>query len=398
MFFSFFFILFYLLIFFKNKRKLKILDLNLSIDLKKRVKIIQETISIFRQIRINNIKKYFFEIFKSKDKAVREHSFHMGFISSFPRLVIEGVAIIFIAFVSYYLVKLKSFDEEEILALIATMVFAASRLLPSIQKVYQSYVSLAGVRKVAFDVSSMLQKNIYSEQQKIKENKIRFNHKINIENLDFNYTEEESNKIFQNLNLEINKNSIIGIYGKTGSGKSTLIDLLVGLIQPNKGEIKIDGVSIFNNLQDWNQKISYVDQNITLVDSSIRENIAIGVEIENINEKKIIEASKLAQLEEFVETLENKYNTIIGERGIRLSGGQIQRIGIARALYANSELIILDESTNALDFFTEDKIIKSIRSLKTNKTIIIISHKMNTLKDCEKVYEIKNKNIFESKI
>ena len=208
----------------------------------------------------------------------------------------------------------------------------------------------------------------------------------------------EGKNILEDVNLSIKKNSIIGILGKTGSGKTTLIDIISGLLMPTKGEIYIDDKLLKNSLQSWHKKISYIDQSVTLIDASLIENIALGHKYNEIDKEIINEVLEKSQSKEFVNNLPQKYNTLVGERGIRLSGGQIQRIGIARALFKNSELLILDEPTSSLDNTTENLVIDGINKLKREKTIILISHNKSTLKNCDRIFEIKDQKIFEVQI
>ena len=189
------------------------------------------------------------------------------------------------------------------------------------------------------------------------------------------------------INLIVNKGEKIGLIGETGSGKSTLIDLILGLIEPLNGSINVDGVNINKNIQGWQRNIGYVPQTIFLSDDTLRNNIAFGIKEDEIDESRVSEALASSQLDTFVSSLEDGVNTKVGERGVRPSGGQRQRIGIARALYNNPNLLVFDEATSSLDYETENEIISTINILK-NKTIIIIAHRLNTLKHCNAIYEL----------
>ena len=220
--------------------------------------------------------------------------------------------------------------------------------------------------------------------------KLEFNKIINIKNLKFSYKNSEK-KILNNINLEIRKNDCIGIIGESGAGKSTFIDVLMGLNKPTKGEITLDDVNILQNRRGWQKMIGYVPQSIYLIDESIKKNIAFGEDDVNIG--KLNQVLKQSGLEQFVENLANKENTIIGEKGAKISGGERQRIAIARSLYKNPDLIIFDEATSSLDLETEKKVLETIKHLKEEKTLIIISHRMNTLNYCNKIYELKDGNL-----
>ena len=190
----------------------------------------------------------------------------------------------------------------------------------------------------------------------------------------------------------------LGITGVPGVGKSTFIDLLIGLLDPSEGQILIDGFDLKKIKKNWQKQIGYIPQESYLIDDTIKANIAFGVKENDLNNKRLIDCIKLAELEEFIKTLPDKENTLVGDRGTRLSGGQKQRIGIARSLYFNPKILIFDEPTSSLDTNTEDLVIDAINELKEEKTIILISHRINALKDCDKIFEVKNKKITEVKI
>jgi ABC-type multidrug transport system fused ATPase/permease subunit len=216
---------------------------------------------------------------------------------------------------------------------------------------------------------------------------LNFNKNITIENISFYY--DEKIKILNDISFEILKKDKVGIVGSTGSGKSTLVDLFTGLLEIKSGDIKIDGKSIFSNLKKWQQKLGYVSQSIFLLDDTLQNNIIFGSEKE-LNKDLITKVIKLSKLDNLVSELPNGLNTLIGERGSRISGGQRQRIGIARALYREAEILILDEATSALDYDTETSIMQMIINEYKDKTLIIVSHRDNALKKCNKIFEIKN--------
>ena len=196
--------------------------------------------------------------------------------------------------------------------------------------------------------------------------------------------------MFSNLNLEIKIGDTIGIFGDSGSGKSSFINLLIGLLKPKNGQILIDGIDINSNINSWRESIGYVPQNIFLIDDTLRRNISFDLELDSNDEKKLNECLKQSELINFVNNLQNGLDTIVGERGSRISGGQLQRVGIARALYNDPKILIFDESTSALDKETELEIIKNIYKFKSKKTLIIITHKKELLKECDKIYKLEN--------
>lgn len=262
------------------------------------------------------------------------------------------------------------------------------KLLPSINRM------IVSKQNILYNIQSI--HTIYNEillesNTVISNNSVElvFNAHIKVKNVFFSYSTNE-NFVLRNIDICLTKGSVTGIIGKTGSGKSTFLDLLVGLLKPSEGAFYVDGKDIHTDIKTWRSKISYIPQSVYLFDDSIKNNIALGFEPENDNELKIFNAISAAGLEDFITELPDGIHTKVGEAGIRLSGGQRQRIGIARALYKNSEILILDEATNALDHDTEKKILKNIISLEPKKTILLISHHIASLLICAKIYKIDN--------
>ena len=274
---------------------------------------------------------------------------------------------------------------------------AAFRLLPSINRLANNFQILRYASPVVSKIYEEFPlKGEENHNQKNVSNFI-FNKEIKIENLSFKYPENNEN-ILENITLEIKSGESIGIVGETGSGKSTLVDIICGLLRCNEGSFLIDGHKIKEeNIKAWQQNIGYVPQNVYLLDDTIKENIIFGKKTNDRNINSLSESIKSAQLENLISNLPNGLETIVGERGARLSGGQIQRIGIARALDNNPKLLIFDESTSALDTKTERELIKDIIKLKANKTLILISHRLSVLENCDRIYEVKDKKIFLKK-
>tara|TARA_B100000902_G_scaffold399533_1_gene470861 strand:+ start:1706 stop:3424 length:1719 start_codon:yes stop_codon:yes gene_type:complete len=381
----------YLVIYKLVKNRLYIIDKSVAKSLKERVKVVQESISIFRQVKLDNLSNYFRKLFHEKEIFVRSGKEKLDIIGNSPRIFIEGGAIVIIAIISYQLISKNIYDEKYIVTLIGTIVFGSSRILPLIQLVFYNISFMIGQKTSIIDVLNIITAN--SNIDNYNQHKVVFKQNIEFKNVSFGY--EDNKNIIENLNLNIKKNSIIGIKGKTGSGKSTFVDLLSGLLVPDIGKITVDGFELKNSIQGWQKKISYIDQKTTLIDSTIAENIALGVNKNQINRELLEQVLLLSECSEFVNNFTNKYETYVGERGVRLSGGQIQRIGIARALYKNSEILILDEPTSSVDQNTENLIMKSIENLKDKKTIILISHRISTLEICQEIYELKDKSLIK---
>jgi ABC-type multidrug transport system fused ATPase/permease subunit len=287
---------------------------------------------------------------------------------------------------------------DSILSTMGLFTLAIFRVLPSLNRIATSIqsirFSMASIDVVAEEFSTNAQ--YYNEQtENLSSESISFEDEITIRNLSYAFQPEQKN-ILNNISLTITKNSSVGIIGETGSGKSTLINLLLGLLRADNGEILIDGMPMRSNLRAWQEKIGYVAQNIILLDSSIKRNIAFGVEEDEIDDGRVKEVIKIAKLEKFLENLPDGMNTIIGENGARLSGGQRQRLGIARALYRDSEIIILDEATSALDNETESEFMDTINALSNQKTLIIIAHRLSTLKSCDLIYKLEDGTVLKS--
>ena len=223
---------------------------------------------------------------------------------------------------------------------------------------------------------------------------MNFSKSIVLKDISFKYDQKNNTYILEDINLAIKKGSKVGIIGKTGSGKSTLLDLIMGLLEPTNGKLEIDNKKLTKRMiPSWQKNISHVPQFVYLSDSSILENIAFGLCPEEIDFLRVVDAAKQAQIHDDIQSWPNKYDTFVGERGVRLSGGQRQRIGIARALYKKSQVIIFDESTNALDLKTEKLVMNSINSLDDKLTLIIVTHRLSSLKNCSMIYSVNNKKV-----
>ena len=262
------------------------------------------------------------------------------------------------------------------------------------QKIYEGVASSRGTIIQLRNVVNLLEigNNIFKNELVFE--KLNFKNKIVFDNVSFRYS-KEGEYILKNINLTINKGEKIGIVGTTGGGKSTFLDLLTGLLEPTQGRILIDGKNIFdkknnNLLYKWRSIISYVPQFIYLSDDTIINNIAFAAEPNTIKKKKVSNSSKKAQIKEFIESLPMAYDTRVGERGVKLSGGQKQRIGIARALYKNSKVIVFDEATSALDSNTESSLIEALNNLQNELTIVMVAHRISTLKSCDRIIRIEN--------
>jgi len=277
--------------------------------------------------------------------------------------------------------------------ILAALALGLQRLLPALQQAYNSWSLMQGAHASLQDALDLLDQPMLQNMGEEKTALLSFENDISLKKVSFRYN-RESPWIFEGVDLKIKKGSRVGFIGGTGSGKSTMIDIIMGLLDPVHGALEIDGQKISSeNRRAWQSRIAHVPQTVFLTDNSIEENIAFGIPREKISYERIKLAAEQAQLAETIERWPEGYRTVVGERGIQLSGGQRQRIGIARALYKRADVIVFDEATSALDTETEMAVMLAIESLSQDITILIIAHRLNTLKNCHKIVEVKKEGI-----
>jgi ATP-binding cassette subfamily B protein len=360
------------------------------------VKTLQESLGGIRNIIIDNSKKEFINIYSQTDKKFRSAQGNINFVGSSPRPIMEALGILLIICLAYFF-SLQAEGIQTAIPVLGFMALGAQRLLPSLQQTYAAWSYIKGEQKSLEDILSILNKKIDVSKKLILKSDLVFERNIHLKNVTFRF-EKNLPKVLENFNLKIKKGSWIGIIGETGSGKSTLIDIIMGLLEPTQGGLYIDERLLgFSDLKSWQNKIAHVPQVIFLTDASISENIAFGVNSNEINHDLVKKSAKIAQISETIEALPDAYDTCVGERGVKLSGGQRQRIGIARALYKQAEIIIFDEATNALDSSKEASVMKALENLDKNITVIMIAHRLSTLENCSQIIDLSsNKNFFES--
>ena len=350
----------------------------------------QEAIGGIKDIKVL-LKEDAFMRYFSKDNLLSANADAQHFTwSQFPRMYLETIGVITLCVLLLFL-TIQSANSSQIIPTFGIFALAAFRLLPSVNRIM---ISVNGLRysSSAIDIveqqlnDASLISNHTTNENEVR-NSLPFTESIDIQELTHRYDDAETISL-NNISLSIKKGESIGIIGKSGSGKSTFVDVILGLLTPTSGTIAVDGNCIFENLRGWQQIVGYVQQDVFLLDDSILKNIAFGIPEDNIDFKRLNQTIKEAQLDDFVDTLSEGLNTQLGERGLRLSGGQKQRIGIARALYHESSILVFDEATSALDSETETEIITAISNLKGNKTIIIIAHRVSTLKSCDRILEL----------
>ena len=354
----------------------------------KKIKSMMQAFGGIKEIKVLGKEKFFYEIYQINNFNSNYFSFKQDFILNLPKNWLEWLTIIsLLCFVTIFISLNNTIND--LIPLVGLYIVSVYRMIPSINKIASSLQTIKFcLPTIRPFLNEFEQTNQRTSKYNNKENLfLEFKDKLEIKNLNFYYNKNEGN-ILKNINFEINKGEFIGIEGKSGSGKTTLINLILGLYEPKSGEILVDKKSINKNITQWQNKIGYVPQNIYFTDDSIKNNIAFGVEENQIDNSKVIECLKITNLYEYVHTTESNINTNLGELGDRFSGGQKQRVGIARALYNDPEILILDEFTSFLDKDNEFKIASEVKNLRGKKTIIIISHNKEVLSQCDKILSL----------
>ena len=358
-------------------------------------KWISQTVQGMKEVKVSCTENYFVGEYKRCGEgyvnAVQKYSLY----NATPKYLLETACVT--SMVGYMIVQMAlDVPGEQMLTVLTTLAAAAFVLLPCVNRISNQLTSIAYFEPFFLGVSDNLQDEIAEEKvdmtfaascEKLPVEKL-----ISMRNITYSYPNTEK-LIFDRANMEIPVGASVGIVGTTGAGKSTVVDVLLGLLELKEGEVLVDGTNVRSNYRGWLKNVGYIPQMIFMLDDTIRKNVAFGIPEEEIDEGRLWEVREEAQLDEFIRTLPEGLDTGIGERGIRLSGGQRQRIGIARALYHNPEVMILDEATSALDNDTEKAVMDSINRLQGKKTLIIIAHRLQTIEKCDLVYRVENGKI-----
>ena len=349
--------------------------------------VVSEAFGAIKEVIIRGLEKFYIQSFSNSSQNYARTIALSQVIAQLPKFILEAISFGGILLIIIYKMT-QSGNFNNTLPVISLYVFAGYRLMPALQQIYNSLTQLAfvgpSIDKLHSDLKSLKSLNINYD-----EDVFTFNKEINLHHIHYNYP-NTSRTALRDINLTIPLKSTVGLVGSTGCGKTTTIDIILGLLEPQKGTLEVDGkVVTEQNSRAWQQLIGYVPQHIYLSDDTVMANIAFGVEPKDINHDMIKKASKIANLHQFVtDELPKQYLTTIGERGVRLSGGQRQRIGIARALYHNPKVLVLDEATSALDNQTEQAVMEAINNLNKKITIILIAHRLNTVKNCDIIYKL----------
>lgn len=356
------------------------------------IKSLQEGLGGIRDVLIDGSQDTYCQIYRNADHPLRRAQGNNLFIGQSPRYGMEALGMLLIAMLAYTLAKQPDGIAKAI-PVLGALALGAQRLLPVLQQAYGSWSSIQGGRASLQDTLELLDQPLpdYADQPAAKP--LTFRQQISLKQLSFRYS-PQTPWVLKNLDLTMAKGSRVGFIGVTGSGKSTLLDIVMGLLQPTNGAIEVDGQPItLGNHRAWQAHIAHVPQAIFLADSTIEANIAFGVPKGQIDHERVRQAAQQAQISDIIESWPKQYQTFVGERGIRLSGGQRQRIGIARALYKQSDVIIFDEATSALDNETEQAVMRAIEALSDDLTVLIIAHRLTTLKNCTQIVELGDSGV-----
>lgn len=359
----------------------------ISLESNNVIKILQEGLGSMRDVLIDGSQATYCQIYHNANLPLCRAQGENQFVSASPRYAIEALGLVAIAILAYWLVQ-QTDGITKAIPILGAIAIGSVRLLPLLQQAYSAWSNIMGGQTILQDVLELLGQPLPDDVNQSPPKPLPFKQSINLKQLSFRYS-PESPYILEEINLTIVKGSRVGFIGPTGCGKSTLLDIIMGLLSPTHGTLEIDRQTLTpRNNRAWQAHLAHVPQTVFLADSTIGENIALGVAKDKIDYQRIRQSAQQAQLADSIESWPNQYQTFVGERGIRLSGGQRQRIGIARALYKQADVIVFDEATSALDNETEQAVMQSIEGLSKDLTIIIVAHRLSTLKSCTQIVEL----------
>jgi len=379
------------------KKKLKTFGESATQERARMIQGVDEGINGYKDVNVMNRESFFIDKFKSYAVNFANAEIFKSTAIYASKPVIEFVTVTGMMFIAFFMVW-QDRSLGTIIPVLALFGAATVRLMPAINKIVNQ---LTTFRYYLHSLDPVYQDMVNIEQKKESGNslknigKLTLENCIELKNLSYNYPDSEET-VVKNVNITIPKGSAVGFVGPSGAGKSTIVDLILGLLKPNSGEVLVDGVNISTDMRKWQNNVGYIPQSIYLSDDTIRNNIAFGIPEEMISDEKVHEAIKAANLDSHVNNLPRGLETNVGEGGIKLSGGQRQRVGIARALYDNPEVLIMDEATSSLDNITEKKVISAIEELKGDRTVIMIAHRLTTVENCDQLYLMKEGEVIDT--
>lgn len=372
----------------KNSRIIAVQQVTLT-------KLTQEGLGGIRDVIINGTQPLYSKMYREAFMPLQLAHVSNHLVAASPRFVVEALGMVIIAVLAYMLTAGIGAGERtnHAIPVLGALALGAQRILPLLQQAYNAFITIKGNQASTQDALDLLNQPMPEDVYDRRTSPISFNFDITLEDVGFRYATKDR-WILRHMNLRIPKGSRVGFVGVTGSGKSTLLDIIMGLLTPTEGSVLIDKTPLSaEQVQAWQAHISHVPQAIYLSDTSIAENIAFGIPADSIDMQRVQQAAEQAQISATIESFSNGYRTLVGERGVRLSGGQRQRIGIARALYKRAKVLIFDEATSALDNETEAAVMQALETLSRETTILIIAHRLSTLRNCDFVVELLNGNV-----
>ena len=353
------------------------------------VKALQEGLGGIRDVLLDNAQEMYCEIYRKADYPLRRAQSDSQFINVSPRYAMEAIGMVLIAVLAYVLSQQKG-GMAGALPVLGALALGAQRLLPALQQSFGAWATIVSCQASLAETLALLDQPLPPEALQPSYTPLLFNNSIEFDNVRFRYS-ETTPWVLDGLNLVITKGARVGFVGSTGSGKSTTLDLMMGLLLPGDGVLRVDGQPLSGGrLKSWQRTIAHVPQSIYLADTSLAENIAFGVPKEQIDMARVRRAAQQAQIAEFIESRPGGYGIHVGERGVQLSGGQRQRIGIARALYKQASVLVFDEATSALDNATEQSVMDAIDGLNRDLTILLIAHRLTTVRHCDLIVELRD--------
>lgn len=362
-------------------------------------KYLSQAFNGIKESKIGNSESYFTNVYDRNRIQINNLDLKRTVLNSIPGNTLELVGMLGIC-LALFIVMITGTATSDIIVTFSVFAYAVIKLLPSVTTITQTINHLqfyeVSVNSLYEDIK-MTENSDYIESNEKNVVLLPFENEIEVKGVDFFYSSIPDRIVLNNVNLKIKKNTSVAFSGMSGAGKTTMIDILLGLLPCRTGSVLCDGVDIKDNMRGWRKNISYIPQNIYLSDDTIRNNIAFGIDSKKIDDNRIWDALEKAQLKEYVENLPNGLDTVIGERGVRMSGGQRQRIGIARAFYRNTNIIVFDEATSALDYETERNILEHVSQYSSDHTLIIITHRLNTIDSCDCIFKVENGEINQIK-
>lgn len=360
-------------------------------------KYLNEGLFAFKEIKLAGNVDFFYNRYNEKLQDKMSLTVKQVFVQNLPKYYFELIAILSLS-VFIYISLVRNALESQLIVVLGIFSLSAVKLMPSVNKIIinlQQMKFRAPVVDLLFSEFSEFNTSFSYRNGKVRKGKMDFNREIEFQSVSLNY---DSKNVLNMISFKIRKFDMIGLQGQSGAGKSSLINIFLGLIDPSEGQVLVDGIPILSEIESWRNLIGYVPQQVYLLDSSIKQNVAFGVSDDQISNERVLEVLRLCQLEDFVLGLKDGIETSVGENGLNISGGQKQRLGIARALYHDPEVLVFDEATSALDEEIQEELINSIVKIALNKTVIMVAHRISTLKNCNRIFILNRGKLFEKKL